>query len=299
MFRFASPPVFACLFALAPSTVIAQDADRPPDLSGAYSASGTQAGDDHELYEAKVELKRTGQVVIPMTEPAQTAELYRLKWTFPGGGDRLNGVGALINETFYVAYADDKKFFLHLFWPWRMSQVEEEVNDEVERMEGESSKNFVKNRPWYSDLSSESAYVGVWFHFDETYGVIGLTEDGWPGRHPYRAHQVNSKFEWAKYGNKTFWMESGTLIVEPTGRNFVVRFRESADYSYSGVAFLTPKGLIVAGVGGNKTAGVSTYHFTAEGLEGVWAQQGGEGRGTERLSPSGEVRKRAGSLFHD
>ena len=211
----------------------------------------------------------------------------------------MNGVGALINGTLYVAYSDDKKFFLHLVWPWRMSSVQEGVNEEVERMEGQSSKNFVKNRPWYSDLSSESAYVGVWFHFDETYGVLGLTEAGWPGRHPYRMHQVNNKFEWAKYGNKTFWTESGTLIVEKDGRNFAVRFRESDDYSYTGVAFTTPKGLTVIAAGGDNIAGASSYRFTANGLEGEWAALGGSGRGTETLTPSDEVRKRAGSLFHD
>ncbi len=297
--RIASPLVLACLFALAPRTAIAQGADRPPDLSGSYAANGTEAGDDHKPYEAKVELKRTGQVVIPMTEPAQTAEIYRLKWKFPGNGSELNGVGVLINGTLYVAYSDDKKFFLHLVWPWRMSPVQEGVNEEVERMEGQSTKSFVKNRPWYSDLSSESAYVGVWFHFDETYGVIGLTEGGWPGEHPYRMHQVNSKFEWMKYGNKNFWSESGTLIVEKDGRNFAVRFRESADYSYTGVAFTTAKGLIIIAAGGDDIAGASSYRFTAEGLEGEWAGLGGSGRGTETLTPSDEVMKRAGSLFHD
>jgi hypothetical protein len=287
------------LVVTVPQAIRAQDTSRPPDLSGAYMANGTGAGDDHEPYEAKVELKRTGDVVVPMADPAWHVELYRLKWKFPGNGGELNGVGALIGETFYVAYTDEKKFFLEFYWPWNMTATEKAVEARVVEMEGESSGNFVKNRPWYSDLDEASEYVGVWFHYDETFGVGGLTRETWTGQHRYRLHQVNDKFEWAKYGNKKFWMESGTLTVERTGRNSVVKFRESEDYSYSGVAITTPKGLIVAGVGGNKIAGVSVYRFTAKGLEGVWAQQGGEGRGTELLTPSADVLKKAGGLFHD
>jgi hypothetical protein len=299
MARLASLLGVLALFLTLPPIVAAQGSGRPPDLSGAYMASGTGAGEDHEPYEAKVELKRTGQVEVPLFEPAWTVELYRVKWKFPAGGTELNGVGALVNGKFYVAYTDEKKFFLELYWPWTMSSGQRAVEERVQEMEGESSSNFVKNRPWYSDLDPASQYAGLWFHYDETFGVAGLTRETWTGQHRYRLHQVNDKFEWAKYGNKKFWMESGTLTVEKTGRNYVVRFRESEDYSYSGVAITTPQDLIVAGVGGGETAGVSIYRFTEKGLEGVWAQQGGEGRGTEVLTPSSDVMKRAGSLFHD
>jgi len=295
------PSLLALPFLLLalPSSGAAQDADRPPDLSGAYLASGTGADDSHEPYEAKVELKRTGSVVVPIFDPAWNVELYHVKWKFPSGGAELNGVGALINGTFYVAYTDEKKFFLELYWPWTMSSSQRAVEARVQEMEGESASKFVKNRPWYSDLDEASEYAGVWFHYDESFGVAGLTRETWTGQHRYRLHQVNDKFEWAKYGNKKFWTESGALTVERSGRNFVVKFRESEDYSYSGVAITTPKGLTVAGVGGNKIAGVGTYHFTAKGLEGVWAQQGGEGRGTEVLAPSSDVLKKAGTLFRD
>lgn len=299
MLRTISRLSLAASLAILPHALDAQDAARPPDFSGSYMATGTGAGSEHEPYEAKVELKRTGHVAVPIFDPAWEVELYRVKWKFPGGGTELNGVGALMGGTFYVAYTDEKKFFLEFFWPWTMTSGQAAVDAEVERMEGKSSSSYVKNRPWFSDLSTESEYAGLWFHFDESFGVGGLTREQWTGQHRYRLHQVNDKFEWAKYGNKKFWMESGTLTVERTGKNFVVKFRESDDYSYSGVAMTAPRGLIVAGVGGNKVAGVSMYQFTAKGLEGVWAQQGGEGRGTETLTPSDDVRKKAGALFVD
>ena len=50
---------------------------------------------------------------------------------------------------------------------------------------------------------------------------------------------------------------------------------------------------------GVETSGVAYYRFTSKGLEGVWAVRGGEGRGTELLTPSDEVREKAGSLFRD
>ena len=297
--RCATLPLLCALALAAVPPATAQDAGRPPDLSGAYMASGTGADDDHTPYEAKVELKRTGRVVAPMPEPGTPIETYRVKWKFPGGGRDLNGVGALIDGILYVAYADDKKFFLEFYWSWAMTASQQAVEERVKEMEGESVNNYVKNRPWYSDLDPRSAYAGLWFHFDETFGVGGLTGSTLAGDHRYRLHQVNDKFEWSKYGNKNFWTESGLLTVERSGRNFVVRFRESEDYRYSGVAFAAPAGMLVAGVGGDKTAGVAYYRFTAKGLEGVWAQQGGEGRGTETLTPSSDVMKRAGALFQD
>lgn len=290
--------VSLCLTAL-PHHAHAQKAVRPPDLSGAYMAAGTGADDEYNPYEAKVELKRTGQVVVPMLDPAWNVDLYKVKWKLPGNGGELYGVGALVGQTFYAAYTDEKKFFLEFYWPWTMSAAERSVEARVVSMESEGSNSYVKNRPWYSDLDEASEYAGVWFHYDESFGVAGLTRETWTGQHRYRLHQVNDKFEWAKYGNKSFWQESGTLTVERTGRNSVVKFRESEDYSYSGVAVTLPNGMIVAGVGGNKIAGISVYRFTAKGLEGFWAQQGGEGRGTETLTPSADVMKEAGSLFHD
>jgi hypothetical protein len=292
------PLLLASIIAI-PAPLLAQDASRPPDLSGAYMATGSNPGDTVTSYEAEVELKRTGEVVLALAQPERTAEVYRIKWKFAGGGAEVLGIGVLLDGVFYVAYADEKKFFLELWFPWTMSPGQRAVDAEIREKEGQSTKSYIKNMPWYADLDTQSEYAGLWFHYDETFGVGGLTGEDWIGKHPYRLHQLNKKFEWAKYGERDFWTEYGSLTVEQTGQNYHLRFRVSSDYSYSGAAIKGPGGSYVAGLGGVDVSGVAYYRFTARGLEGVWAVRGGEGRGTELLSPSDEVRKKAGSLFRD
>lgn len=296
--RVSLPLLVASLIAV-PTPSLAQDSSRPPDLSGAYMATGSNPGEEATSYEAKVELKRTGEVVLALAQPERTAEIYRIKWKFAGGGAEVLGVGVLLDGIFYVAYADDKKFFLEFWFPWTMSAGQMAVEAEIERKERQSTQSYIKNRPWYSDLNPQSEFAGLWFHYDETFGVGGLTGETWSGSHNYSLHQLNKKFEWAKYGNKDYWTEYGKLTVEKTGQNYHLRFRVSSDYSYSGVAIKGPAGSYVAGIGGDELGGVAYYRFTAKGLEGVWAQKGGEGRGSELLTPSDEVLKRAGSLFRD
>ena len=77
--RASLPLLLACLLAV-PTHSLAQDSSRPPDLSGAYLANGTNPGDAASSYEAKVELKRTGEVVLALAQPERTAEIYRVKW---------------------------------------------------------------------------------------------------------------------------------------------------------------------------------------------------------------------------
>lgn len=296
--RASFPLLLASLIAV-PTPSPAQDSSRPPDLSGAYLATGTNPGESAGSYEAKVELKRTGEVVLALSHPERTAEVYRIKWKFGGGAADVLGLGVLLDGVLYVAYADEKKFFLEFWFPWTMSSGQALVEAEIQEAEGQSSKSYIKNRPWYSDLNRESEFAGLWFHYDETFGAGGLTGEAWTGKHAYRLHQLNKKFEWAKYGDKDYWTESGNLTVEKTGQNYQLRFRVSSDYFYSGVAIKGPAGSYVAGVGGKDLGGVAYYRFTSKGLEGVWAVRGGEGHGSELLAPSDEVLKKAGSLFRD
>lgn len=296
--RASLPLLLACLLAV-PSHSLAQDSSRPPDLSGAYMATGSNPGEEATSYEAKVELKRTGEVVLALAQPERTAEIYRIKWKFGGGNAEVLGLGVLLDGILYVAYSDTKKFFLEFWFPWTMSAGQRGVEAEIQRKEGQSTQSYIKNRPWYSDLDTESEFAGLWFHYDETFGVGGLTGETWIGRHPYRLHQLNKKFEWAKYGDKDYWTEYGNLTVEKTGQNYFLRFRVGSDDSYSGAAMPGPAGGYVAGVAGEEVSGVAYYRFTSKGLEGVWAVRGGEGRGTELLTPSDEVRQKAGALFRD
>jgi hypothetical protein len=222
-----------------------------------------------------------------------------VKWEYSGGGADVLGLGVLLDGVFYVAYADEKKFFLAFYFPWTMSAGQMGIEARIRKAEVQSTSSYIKNRPWYSDLDPESKYAGLWFHYDETFGVAGLTGEPWSGRHSFREHQLNKKFEWAMFGDKDYWTQYGDLTVEKMGQNYHLRFRVRSDYSYNGVAIKGPAGSYVAGIGGTDQGGVAYYRFTAKGLEGVWAPQGGEGRGTEVLTPSDEVMKRAGSLFHD
>ena len=295
----ASLPLLLVSLLAVPEAPLAQDSSRPPDLSGAYMATGSNPGDEATSYEAKVELKRTGEVVLALAQPERTAEIYRIKWKFGGSAADVLGLGVLLDGILYVAYADEKKFFLEFWFPWTMSAGQRAVEAEIKRKEGQSTKSYIKNMPWYSDLDTRSEFAGLWFHYDESFGVGGLTGETWIGPHPYRLHQLNKKFEWAKYGEKNYWTEYGNLTVEKTGQNYFLRFRVSSDYSYSGAAIPGPAGGYVAGLGGVETSGVAYYRFTSKGLEGVWAVRGGEGRGTELLTPSDEVREKAGSLFRD
>jgi len=282
-----------------PISLEAQKAERVPDFSGAYMAAGTNPGETGTSYEAQVELKRTGEVVLALAQPERMAETYRIKWKYGGGVDDVLGVGVLLDGVLYVAYADDKKFYLALWFPWTMSAGQRAVDAEIRKQEGQSTQSYVKNMPWFADLDVESQYAGLWFHYDESFGVGGATQEAWVGQHKYRLHQLNKKFEWAKYGEKDNWWESGTLTVEKSGQNYLLRFRVSSDYTYSGAAIPGPAEAFVVGLGGAEISGVGYYRFTAKGLEGVWAARGGVGRGTELLTPSDDVRKKAGALFVD
>lgn len=299
----ARPALPALLLTLAvatpPGGALAQGAQRPPDLSGTYVVRGTGSDSASTPYEARLEMKRNDHVTVPIFDPAWEVEIYHVKYKFPNGGADLNGVGALIGNTFYLAYADDKKFFLEFLWPWTMSEEQQAAEARIQSMEAKSYDTYVKNRPWYSDLDPASAWAALWFHYDESFGVGGFTRRAWVGQHRYRLHEVNDKFQWEKEGQKSEWWESGTLTVEETGKNFVVRFRESEDYSYSGVAMPAKGGMYVAAVGGDRQAGIAVFRFSAEGLVGTWAAQGDTRRGTETLAPSDDVRKKASALFVD
>lgn len=272
----------------------AQTNQRPPDFSGAYSASVKGA---ESTSEAKVELKRTGHLTVAMAGTSQEVETYRLKWKDAGG--EIHGVGALIGSTFYVAYSDDKKFFLEFYRPWKMSGEEQAVEARIKEMEAESYGSYVKDRPWYSDLDPNSAWSILWFHYDESFGVGGATRKSWPGDHRFRRHQVDDEFTWELGGKKRYWTDSGVLTVEEVDTYFHTRFQIREDYWYTGVAMPGKGDAYVGASGGEDAIGIAIYRFTSEGLKGEWTSRGSAWRGAELLVPSDDVRKKAGALFVD
>jgi hypothetical protein len=302
--RCRSLPVVASLLALA--NPIPAQSNAALDLSGSWMLTGTDATEDRNEYEGRVEIKREKHLVVDALSPAREVDTYRLKWEFPGNDKPLYGMGVLLDDVLYVSYTDEKNFFLELYFPWEMSESQRETFHAVKRLEAENPDKYVKNAPWFYHVAETSAYLGLWFTYDGDYGVLGWTGASLVGTHKYRLGEVNDKYEWSKMPNARTYTESGTLTVEQTGQNYVFRFSEGPDYSYSGVAFRAPDvpwlgggPLLIGGMGGKETAGVSYYRFTSSGLEGVWAQQGGERRGTEILTAPEVVRKRASGHFSD
>jgi hypothetical protein len=294
------------VFLLAMALPLHAQSDAAIDLSGTWMMTGTDATDDRNEYEGRVEIKREDHVVLNAFSPARQVDVYRLKWRFPGNDKPLYGVGVLLEDVFYVAYTDEEGFFLELYMPWQMSEEQRESYRTVKRLEAQNPEKYVTNAPWFYHLSEESAYLGVWFTYSGKNGVMGWTGATLVGRHKYRMGQVNDKYEWSKMPNAKVYTEAGTLEVERTGQNYAFRFNDGGDYEYSGVAFEAPSNplvgdarLLIGGIGGEETAGVSYYLLTSSGLEVAWAQQGGERRGTETLTAPEAVRKRAPGRFSD
>ena len=294
------------VFLLAMALPLHAQSDAAIDLSGTWMSTGTDATDDRNEYEGRVEIKREKHIVVDALSPALALDTYRFKWELAGNDRPLYGIGVLLEGTLYVSYTDEKNFFLELYFPWEMSASQQESFQTIKRLEAQNPDKYVKNAPWFYHLAETSAYLGLWFTYDGDYGVLGWTGASLVGTHKYRLGEVNDKYEWSKMPNAKPYTEFGTLSVERTGENYVFKCREGPDYSYSGVAFRAPdvpwldgKPLLIGGMGGKETAGVSYYHFTSSGLEGVWAQQGGEQRGTETLTAPEAVRKRAPGRFSD
>lgn len=292
--RSISSLLIAAAVAALPDSLSAQADQRPPDLSGAYSASVSDARSGSE---AKVELKRTRHLTVAMAETSREVDLYRVKWKDARG--EIYGVGALIGSTFYLAYSDDKRFTLEFYRPWTMSEGEQEVEARIKALEAKSYDSYVKDRPWYSDLDPNSAWSILWFHYDESFGVGGATRKTWAADHRFRLHQVDEDFEWELGGKKRYWTEAGDLTVEAVESYFHTRFQVRKDYWYTGVAMPGRAGTYVGASGGEDTIGIAIYRFTSEGLKGDWASRGDAWRGTTALVPSEEVRKKAGALFVD